>query len=150
LFTSNLGVREAIETTEDSEKRKEIILEAVKANLRPELYNRISQVIAFNSLSEPELERIVGVQLSALVKKLAEDRDIKLEVTPEALAYLAAQSYDPAYGARPVGRTMQQLVLSPVATAVLAGDVAAGQTLTIHHSVEEGLTFSVPEAAATA
>ena len=150
LFTSNLGVREAIETTEDSEKRKEIILEVVKASLRPELYNRISQIIAFNSLTEAELERIVGVQLDALTRKLAEDREITLEVTPEALAYLAAQSYDPAYGARPVGRTMQQLVLSPVATAVLAGDVSANQTLIIGYLEEEGLTFSVPESAAAA
>ena len=150
LFTSNLGVREAIETTDDSEKRKEIILEVVKASLRPELYNRISQVIAFNSLTEAELERIVGVQLNALKRKLFEDREITLEVTPEALAYLAVQSYDPAYGARPVGRTMQQLVLSPVATAVLSGDVGPNQTLTIHHSEEEGLTFSVPETAAAA
>ena len=150
LFTSNLGVREAIETTDDSEKRKEIILEVVKASLRPELYNRISQVIAFNSLTESELERIVGVQLKALTHKLAEDRDITLEVTPEALAYLAAQSYDPAYGARPVGRTMQQLVLSPVATAVLAGDVGPNQTLTVDHSEEDGLTFSVPETAVAA
>ena len=150
LFTSNLGVREAIETTDDSEKRKEIILDVVKASLRPELYNRISQVIAFNSLSEVELERIVGVQLQALTRKLAEDREITMEVTPAALSYLAAQSYDPAYGARPVGRTMQQLVLSPVATAVLAGDVVAGQTLTVDHSPEEGLMFSVPEAVAAA
>ena len=90
------------------------------------------------------------MQLKALTHKLSEDRDITLEVTPEALAYLAAQSYDPAYGARPVGRTMQQLVLSPVATAVLAGDVGPNQTLIIHYSEEDGLTFSVPEAAAAA
>jgi len=149
LFTSNLGVREAIEATEDSEGRKAIILGIVKASLRPELYNRISQVIAFNSLAQPELERIVSVQLEALRLKLAEDRDIRLEVRPEALAYLARESYDPAYGARPVGRTLQQLVLSPVATAVLAGDVSAGQILEIGYS-EEGLAFSVPESAATA
>jgi ATP-dependent Clp protease ATP-binding subunit ClpB len=148
LFTSNLGVREAIEMTEDLEKRKEIILDVVKASLRPELYNRISQVVTFNSLTEPELERIVNVQLEGLRKKLAEDREIQLDVSPEALAYLAKQSYDPAYGARPVGRTMQQLVLSPVATAVLAGDVTAGQTLQIGYQEEEGLTFSVVEAAA--
>ena len=150
LFTSNLGVREAIETTEDLEKRKEIILEVVKASLRPELYNRISQVIAFNSLTETELERIVNVQLDSLRRKLAEDREIRLEVTPEALAYLAKQSYDPAYGARPVGRTIQQLVLSPVATAVLAGEVAGGQTLQIGYQEEEGLSFTVEEAAAAA
>lgn len=83
-------------------------------------------------------------------KKLAEDREIQLEVTPEALAYLAQQSYDPAYGARPVGRTMQQLVLSPVAAAVIAGDVQAGQTLRIEHSEAEGLTFNVVETAASA
>ncbi|HTR36655.1 MAG TPA: AAA family ATPase [Bryobacteraceae bacterium] len=150
LFTSNLGVREAIEATDDLEKRKDIILEVVKANLRPELYNRISQIITFNSLTEPELERIVNVQLGGLRKKLTEDREIQLDVTPEALAYLAKESYDPAYGARPVGRTMQQLVLSPVATALLSGDVVAGQTLQIGYVEEEGLTFSVVEAAAAA
>jgi ATP-dependent Clp protease ATP-binding subunit ClpB len=150
LFTSNLGVREAMDTTEDLEKRKEIILEVVKASLRPELYNRISQVIAFNSLTETELERIVNVQLDGLRRKLGEDREIRLDVTPEALTYLAKQSYDPAYGARPVGRTIQQLVLSPVATAILSGDVSAGQTLQIGYQDPDGLTFTVEEAAAAA
>jgi ATP-dependent Clp protease ATP-binding subunit ClpB len=150
LFTSNLGVREAMDSTDDLEKRKEVILEVVKASLRPELYNRISQVIAFNSLTESELVRIVNIQLDGLRQKLAEDREIRLEVTPEALAYLAKQSYDPAYGARPVGRTIQQLVLSPVATAVLAGEVSAGQTLQIGYQEEEGLSFTVEEAAAAA
>ena len=148
LFTSNLGVREAMDSTEDLEKRKEIILEVVKASLRPELYNRISQVIAFNSLGEAELERIVNVQLEGLRRKLGEDREIRLDVMPEALAYLAKQSYDPAYGARPVGRTIQQLVLSPVATAVLSGEVSAGQTLQIGYQEPDGLSFTVEEAAA--
>jgi ATP-dependent Clp protease ATP-binding subunit ClpB len=147
LFTSNLGVREAIAATEDPQERTQIIMEVVKASLRPELYNRISRVIPFNSLSDVELKKIVEVQLAGLRKKLGDDRDIQLEVSPEALAYLARQSYDPAYGARPVGRTMQQLVLSPAATAVLAGEVTAGQTFHIDYS-EEGLVFSVPEAAA--
>jgi ATP-dependent Clp protease ATP-binding subunit ClpB len=150
IFTSNLGVREAIETTDDVEKRKEIIEEVVKASLRPELYNRISQMITFNSLGEAELERIVNVQLAGLKKKLAEDREIQLEVSPEALAYLAKQSYDPAYGARPVGRTIQQAVLSPVAAAVISGEVAAGQVLEVSYQPDEGLTFSVVEAAAAA
>lgn len=149
LFTSNLGVREAITATDDSEARKNIILEVVKATLRPELYNRISQVIAFNSLGETELRKIVEVQLKSLRHKLKEDRDIHLEVTPEALGYLAEQSNDPAYGARPVGRTVQQLVLSPVATAVLAGDVLPADTLLIGLT-EEGLTFEVSAPAAAA
>jgi len=150
LFTSNLGVREAMESTDDPEKRKEIIHEVVKASLRPELYNRISQVIIFNSLADKELKRIVNAQIDGLRKKLAEDREIGLEITPEALAYLAKQSYDPTYGARPVQRTMQQLVLSPVATAILAGDVAPKQVLQIGYSDADSLTFSVQEGAATA
>lgn len=150
LFTSNLGVREAMETTDDPEKRKEIIHEVVKASLRPELYNRISQVITFNALADKELERIVNTQINVLRKKLGEEREITLEVTPEALAYLAKESYDPAYGARPVGRTMQQLVLSPLATAILAGDVGAKQVLVIDYQEAEGLSFATKEAVAAA
>jgi ATP-dependent Clp protease ATP-binding subunit ClpB len=150
LFTSNLGVREAMEATDDLEKRKEVIQEVVKASLRPELYNRISQVITFNSLTDKELERIVNTQIEALRKKLREERQIDLEISPEALAYLGRESFDPAYGARPVGRTMQQLVLSPLATAILAGDVATGQVLQITYAEGEGLSFGVKEQAAAA
>ena len=148
IFTSNLGVREAMEMTDDPEKRKEIIHEVVKASLRPELYNRISQVVTFNSLTTTELERIVNAHLGALRKKLTEDREIGLEVSPAALQYLAEQSYDPAYGARPAARAMQRLVLSPLATALLAGDVVPKQTLRIDYTEPEGLTFGVMEAAA--
>ncbi len=150
IFTSNLGVREAVEMTDDPEKRKDIIMEVVKGSLRPELYNRISQVICFNSLTEAELERIVNTHIGKLRRKLAEDRGVHLEVSPEALAYLAKQSYDPAYGARPVGRTMQQLVLSPAATAILAGEVGPNQTLHIGYTEQDGLTFSVEDTAAAA
>jgi ATP-dependent Clp protease ATP-binding subunit ClpB len=148
LFTSNLGVREAMSATEDPEERKAIIHEVVKATLRPELYNRISQVITFNSLSSEELQRIVGVQIGALGRKLKEERDIELEVSDGALAQLAEQSYDPAYGARPVGRTLQQMVISPLATVILSGEAVAGQTLRIEYSPVEGFSIGVAEGAA--
>jgi ATP-dependent Clp protease ATP-binding subunit ClpB len=150
LFTSNLGVREAMDATDDLDKRKEIILEVVKASLRPELYNRIGQVIAFNALTSAELERIVKTQLDALTRKMRDDREIELTVSAEALAYLAEQSYDPAYGARPVHRTLQRLVLAPLATCILAGEVNRGKSLRIGHIAEEGLTFSVENVAAAA
>jgi ATP-dependent Clp protease ATP-binding subunit ClpB len=150
LFTSNLGVREAMDATEDLDKRKEIILEVVKSSLRPELYNRIGQVIAFNALTSTELQRIVQAQLAALSRKMRDDREIELSVTHEALAYLAEQSYDPAYGARPVHRTLQRLVLAPLATCILAGEVNGGQSLRIGYMAEEGLTFSVENIAAAA
>jgi ATP-dependent Clp protease ATP-binding subunit ClpB len=149
LFTSNLGVREAMAETDDLEARKSIILEVVRASLRPELYNRISQIVPFNALTGPDLERIVGQHLERLQKKLAEDRDIQMSVNHAALQRLAEISYDPAYGARPVGRTIQQVVLSPLATALLSGEIERGQKLLINFSEEAGLTFDVQEEAAT-
>ncbi|NYF78678.1 ATP-dependent Clp protease ATP-binding subunit [Granulicella arctica] len=141
LFTSNLGVRESM-GAESDEERKAIILDVVRASLRPELYNRIGQVIAFNPLSEQELERIVGVQLGALAKKLEEDREILLTVSPAALSMLAERSYDPEYGARPAGRVMQQLVLSPLASALLSQDILPGQSVLLDVDAD-GLTFNV-------
>lgn len=143
LFTSNLGVRESAGAASD-EERREIILEVVRASLRPELYNRIGQVIAFNPLSKDELQRIVGVQLGALTRKLEEDREIHLTASPDALSFLAERSYDPEYGARPAGRVMQQLVLAPLANALLTEDIVPGQSVLLD-SNEEGLAFNVTE-----
>jgi len=150
LFTSNLGVREAMSATDDLEERRNIILEVVKGTLRPEFFNRLSGVVAFNSLTETELKRIVETQLGKLRKKLAEDREFGLVATDKAVAYLAKESYDPAFGARPVGRTMQRLVLSPLAGVILSGEVTAGQTIHIDYEEADGLTIGVedPKAAA--
>ena len=147
LFTSNLGVRESM-GAESNVERKEIILEVVRASLRPELYNRIGQVIAFNPLSEDELKRIVSVQLSALAKKIEEDREILLIATPAALSLLAERSYDPEYGARPAGRVIQQMVLAPLAGALLAQDILPAQSIELDVD-EDGLSFHVldPDAA---
>ncbi len=137
IFTSNLGVRESLEVTDDLEERKRIILDVVKRSLRPELFNRIGQVITFNSLGEKELESIVLKNIGALRKKLGEDREIGLDLTPDALVFLAKESYDPAYGARPVQRTVQQMVLSPLAGIILSGEVLPGQTIQIAYDPGE-------------
>ena len=147
IFTSNLGVREAIEATDDLEERKKFILEFVKRTMRPELFNRIGQVVTFNSLGEKELEAIVSKNIAALQKKLAEDREITIDVTPEALSFLAKESYDPAYGARPVQRTLQQIVLSPLAGIILSGEVHAGQTIQIAYDAGEEKVMAAAEGA---
>lgn len=149
LFTSNLGAREAMSASEDMQERRSIILDVVKATLRPELYNRISQVVSFDPLTSVELERIVRVSLDRLRKKLAEERDVEMLVDETALRYLADISYDPEYGARPVGRTLQQAVLSPLATALIAGEIEHGQTLQIRYEEETGLVFDVSANAKT-
>jgi ATP-dependent Clp protease ATP-binding subunit ClpB len=149
LFTSNIGAREAMAATEAPEGRRTIILEVVRATLRPELYNRISQVVPFDALTSIELERIVEHSLERLRKRLAEEREIEMCVHDAALRHLAALSYDPEYGARPVGRTMQQVVLSPLATALIAGAIERGQKLHIHYTEEAGLIFDVSQNAKT-
>ncbi len=126
LFTSNLGVRESMAAGNDNSLRERIILDAVRANLRPELYNRIGQVIPFHPLGMPELERIVETQLRVLRRKLEDDRELAFEATPDAIALLARLSYDPEYGARPAGRVLQREVLSPLAEILLSGEASAG------------------------
>ncbi|HEY1743499.1 MAG TPA: AAA family ATPase [Granulicella sp.] len=131
LFTSNLGVRESMVAGEDNVLREQIILDAVRANLRPELYNRIGQIIPFHPLGMPELERIVTGHLRSLTRKLEDDRELHLEATPTAIDLLARLSYDPEYGARPAGRVMQREVLSPLAELLLGGDAIPGSTITV-------------------
>ena len=115
LFTSNLGVREAMAAGDDPAVRETIILDVVRRSLRPELYNRIGQIIPFHPLGMPELQRIVATHLRALTRKLEEDRDVSLSASQPAIDRLARLSYDPEYGARPAGRVLQREVLSPIA-----------------------------------
>ncbi len=129
LFTSNLGVREAMAAGDDDALREQIILDTVKARLRPELYNRLGQVIPFHTLGMEELQRIVRGQLKGLARKLEEDRELHFEATPAAVDVLARLSYDPEYGARPAGRVLQREVLSPLAEILLGGDAIAGGTI---------------------
>jgi ATP-dependent Clp protease ATP-binding subunit ClpA len=150
LFTSNLGAREAMAQSEDAETCRAILLEGVRATLRPELYNRISQVVPFDPLTSVDLERIVGQSFALLKKKLAEEREIEMDVHPAALTYVAALSYDPEFGARPVARTIQQVILSPLATALIAGDINRGQRLHIQYAEESGISFDVFDDAKTA
>lgn len=143
IFTSNLGVREAMARSDDPEERQNIILEVVRASLRPELYNRIGQIVPFHPLSEVELERIVSLHLNKLQRKLEEDRGIKLEITTETVTYLARASYDPEYGARPAQRVLQQLVISPLASLLLSEESKAGDRVAIALEKGDELSFSL-------
>jgi ATP-dependent Clp protease ATP-binding subunit ClpB len=139
ILTSNLGVREANELTDHPEEQGKIILEVVEGSLRPELFNRLDQVVCFNSLGQDILEQIVARNLSELRQQLGEGHGIELDVESAAIAFLARESYDPNYGARPVERTLQRLVLSPVARMLIAEEVVRGQALAIICSEEDKL-----------
>jgi ATP-dependent Clp protease ATP-binding subunit ClpB len=123
ILTSNLGVREAMQATDDLEQRKEIILKVVQASLRPELFNRISAVIPFNSLDLPILEKIVRIHLSSIGARLKEEHEVTFEADDDAVQLLAQLAYDPAYGARPVERTVERLVVSELSRLIISGEV---------------------------
>jgi ATP-dependent Clp protease ATP-binding subunit ClpB len=139
LFTSNLGVKEANAATNDAAMRSKIILEVVKQSFRPEFFNRLSGVINFNSLDQHILEQVVAHQAGHIRKKLLEEQNADLTLEPEAITFLAQEAYDPAYGARPVDRTLQRRIISPLSKMVIAGEIAPGSKIVVSYSDAKGL-----------
>jgi ATP-dependent Clp protease ATP-binding subunit ClpB len=97
---------------------------------RPEFINRVDDIIRFRSLDERDLAVIVGIQLERLRERLAARR-LNLDVTPAAAAALAAEGYDPVYGARPLKRVIQRRLEDPLALAVLQGEFKDGDTISV-------------------
>ena len=107
------------------------------AFFRPEFLNRIDEIVRFRSLTEADLERIVLIQLEHLRSRLAAQRRLGLEVSPEAVAWLARAGYDPVYGARPLKRLIQRRIADPLALALLEGRVADGETVRVDVAGDE-------------
>src|SRR5205823_6230103 len=108
ILTSNLGSQHIAGGDHEDEKRR--VQEAIRAELRPELLNRIDEVVVFHSLGRDELSRIVDIQLARLGKLLA-DKQLRLELTDRAKEAIGRAGYDPVYGARPLKRALQRMVL---------------------------------------
>jgi ATP-dependent Clp protease ATP-binding subunit ClpB len=108
---------------------------------RPEFINRIDEIVRFRELSQDDLDVIVGIQLEGLAKRLA-DRRITLEVSEAARSSLAAQGYDPAFGARPLKRVLQRQVADRLARAVLEGTLADGDTARVDVNAEGDITIT--------
>lgn len=104
------------------ENTKMAVLDMLKQTIRPEFLNRIDETIMFTPLNQVEIEEIVGLQVKSVRKMLAAN-GITLEVTPEALKFLAEEGYDPEFGARPVKRVIHRLVLNRLSKDILAQTV---------------------------
>ena len=138
IMTSNLGSQFIFEAStrsgEDGEALSEgvrrQVTEALRQHFRPEFLNRIDETIVFHPLSRTDLASIVDIQARHLLKRL-EDRKIHVELTPASRALLVDQGFDPAYGARPLKRTIQRLVLDPLAHKVLEGQFREGDRVNI-------------------
>jgi len=148
IMTSNLGSQWIAELGpgQESELRARV-MEALKAHFRPEFLNRIDEIIIFHPLEKEHIKRIVDLQFANLKKRLAERR-IDVELTDAARELLVREGYDPFYGARPLKRTIQRMVLDPLAVKVLEGEFKEGDTVIV--SAENGrITFSRKPVAAT-
>ena len=132
ILTSNLGVKEANSSTDDLDLRKEIILKVVQSSLRPELYNRLGAVVAFNALDIQTLQAIVRKNLKGVATQLLEAHKAELLHDDEVVSHLATMAYDPAYGARPVERTIDRLVLADLSRLIISGAVSPGSSVRIY------------------
>ena len=115
--------------------------EQLHSFFRPEFLNRIDDIVVFHSLTQDEIEKIVGLTMKSLEKRLA-DRDMKVEMTPEATHLIAMESYDEVYGARPVKRYIQKHVENEIAELIIRGDLAEGHTVRVD-AANNKLNFSV-------
>jgi ATP-dependent Clp protease ATP-binding subunit ClpB len=134
IMTSNLGAQAlqeglAAKGKLDAATRAEV-MEQVKAHFRPEFLNRVDEIVLFEPLRESDIAQVVDLQFARL-QKLAADRRLTLELTPEARTFLAREGYDPQYGARPLKRAIQRYLQDPLALKILNGDFAPGDTVQI-------------------
>ncbi|MFD5097854.1 ATP-dependent chaperone ClpB [Streptomyces albidochromogenes] len=143
VLTSNLGSQYLVEPLTSAEVKKEQVLEVVRASFKPEFLNRLDDLVVFSALSGQELAHIAELQIGRLAQRLA-DRRLTLDVTPEALAWLADEGNDPAYGARPLRRLIQTAIGDRLAKEILAGEVTDGDTVRVDRS-GDGLTVGRAE-----
>ena len=114
--------------TKDFKEAKKSVLDAVKRHFRPEFLNRIDEMIVFHPLTEEDLTKIVTILMSDVTKRLGE-RDLHLEITPEAMKLLVKEGSDFTMGARPLKRAIQRLIEDPVSDLILKGEAIAGKTI---------------------
>ncbi|HRV44787.1 MAG TPA: ATP-dependent chaperone ClpB [Smithellaceae bacterium] len=140
IMTSNVGSAWIQDPSLEEEEKKNRSMEALRATFKPEFLNRIDDIIMFHGLTLEDIHRIVGIQLGLIDRRLKE-RKLSIELTEAAKKYIAEEGYSPVYGARPLKRALQKLVLDPLAMDILAGKFSEGDHIVI--GVSKGqITFS--------
>jgi ATP-dependent Clp protease ATP-binding subunit ClpB len=140
VMTSNLGSHH-LQLGVMGEDEREAVLADVRAHFRPEFLNRLDELVVFSPLGPDELRHIVDIQLERVGVRLAE-RELALDVSDDAKAYIARAGYDPVYGARPLKRAIQRLLENPLAQRLLAGEFHPGDCIEITLDTDDTLAFS--------
>jgi ATP-dependent Clp protease ATP-binding subunit ClpB len=134
IMTSNTGSELLAADRADPgvipEKTRRAVMEELRRTFRPEFLNRLDEVVLFHPLGRPQIEAIVRIQLAELARRLAE-QELKLELTEKAVAWVAREGFDPVYGARPLKRTIQREIETPLAREIVSGRVLPGSVVTV-------------------
>lgn len=132
ILTSNLGSQalSMLPDGSDAVDAKRDVMDAVRAHFRPEFLNRLDETVIFDRLARGDMDGIVTIQMSRLLKRLA-SRKINLALDDGARKWLADEGYDPVFGARPLKRVIQRALQNPLAEMLLAGDVKDGDTIPV-------------------
>jgi ATP-dependent Clp protease ATP-binding subunit ClpB len=125
VMTSNVGSTFLSQTGVEEDAMRRQVMDALRSHFRPEFLNRIDEVVFFRRLTEPQLMEVVEKETALLARRLAE-RKIGLELSPQSKQLIATEGFDPVFGARPIRRAIQRLVLDPLAQKVLAGEFTEG------------------------
>ena len=142
IMTSNIGSQLILDRgTADWTEVELRVTEAMRRHFKPEFLNRVDDIIVFHPLGREQIEHIVGLQLGRLDQLLA-DRKLTLELTPEARKIIAEEGYDPAFGARPLKRTIQRLLQNPLAMSVLEGKFSEGDHIVVTPGADGALEFN--------
>mgnify|MGYP001562363214 CR=1 FL=1 len=150
IMTSNIGSQNILEAQQQRmpyEAMQKLVIAELRRHFRPEFLNRVDETVVFHALTEPQLAKIVEIQLGRLRDRL-DERRITLVLTPAATADLARRGYDPVYGARPVKRLIQQEVETPIARLLVKSELRDGDTATV--DMKDGQLLVVPTVSGTA
>ena len=140
IMTSNLGSQYILEVAGVDEEVERRVREVLRANFRPEFLNRVDEIVIFHALRPEHLAEIIEIQLGRL-RRLLQDRNITVELTGRAKQVLVGEGYDPAFGARPLKRLIQQRVTDPLAVEILQGTVQSGDHVLVDAQGDR-LTFT--------
>merc|ERR1712146_431969 len=114
---------------------------ALKQDFRPEFLNRLSDICVFKPLRQSQLEQICSNQISGIAQRL-DTHGISLDVSSEALTFMVREAYDPAYGARPLQRYVEDSLITPVSTMMISGEASRGDTIVVSYdTLEDRMTF---------
>ncbi len=139
IMTSNVGSHRIMELANDRAKMEAEVLAELRRAFKPEFLNRIDDITIFDALRREDMDKILVVQLKR-VRKLLTDRQLKIELTDAAMDAIAEAGFDPAYGARPLKRAIQQHLLNPMSKAMVSGGYSAGDTVKVDVE-DEHITF---------